>query len=97
MQVGVGRDHQIVADRNVVKQLRVSTLSDANVIATLLDRRIVLYLFHSVFGTPPEPVRDLDMPGDLHLTGRTGANTHAPGTRGEIDADRSANLQGALK
>src|SRR5271168_3996213 len=96
-QLRLRRYHEFIADRNVVEQLRVITVANANVIATLLNRRVLLDLLYLSLAIAPEPIRHFDVRADLHLTGSSGAHMHRPRSRAQVNIGRTSHRQGTLK
>ena len=56
-QVGLRRNHHLVADGNVAPQFRIIDVADADVIAALLDGRVRLDPFDLFLGISSKPFR----------------------------------------
>src|SRR5260370_20747140 len=95
-QLGAGRNHDVVADRNVAAQVRIVNVADSDVISALLDGRIAFQLLHSVFRRS-HPVAGADVSGDAHLAGAAGANVDAAGTGFALQVHGAIDLQGAFE
>src|SRR5260370_23194597 len=95
-QLGAGRNHDVVADRNVAAQVGIVNVADSDVISALLDGRIAFQLLHSVF-RGAHPVAGADVSGDAHLAGAAGANVDAAGTGFALQVHGAIDLQGAIE
>src|SRR5438128_2086157 len=95
-QLGAGRNHHVVADRNVSAQVRIVNVADSDVISALLDGRIAFQLLHSVFRRS-HPVAGADVSGDTHLAGAAGANVDGAGTGFDLQVHGAIDLQGAIE
>ncbi len=69
---GLSRHDDFITDGNIVLELRVIKMADANTVAALLDGRILLDPLYLFFPIAPEPVSGLDVPGHLNLIGAPG-------------------------
>src|SRR5258708_39526661 len=96
MQLRGRRDGDLVADRDVAPQFRVVNVPDANVVPALLDRRIVFDLPDGVRGGF-RPVVRLDVPGYAEFVRASGANVDGAGPGFNLQVDRAADLQFAMK
>jgi hypothetical protein len=67
VQLGLGWNHKVVADGDVVQQFSVIDVADTDIIATLLDGRVGLNSLDALRGVTSEPVRGFDMPSDFHV------------------------------
>src|SRR6266699_3585653 len=56
VQLRAHRNHKLIADRYIPLQLGIVNMADADVVATLLDWRVVFQPFHSLVGVSAEPV-----------------------------------------
>jgi hypothetical protein len=70
MQLCVGWHSQLIADGNISAKFRVVKVTDANVVATLLNRRISFDTPDFIFALAAEPVSHFYMATDLDLAGR---------------------------
>src|SRR5260370_7175782 len=91
-QLGAGRNHDVVADRNVAAQVRIVNVADSDVISALLDGRIAFQLLHSVF-RGAHPVAGADVSGDTHLAGAAGANVEGAGTAFDLHVHGAIDSQ----
>src|SRR5271167_4188806 len=96
-QLRLRRDDQFIADRNVVEQLRIDAVTDADVIATLLDRRVLLDLLYLALAIASKPIGNFDVGGDLHLTRAASAHVHAPRASAQVNVSRTGHGEGPLK
>lgn len=97
VQARLGRYDEVIADRHVVKQLHVAVVADVNVVAALLDRRIIGNALYAIIRTAAEQTADLDVTGDLDLAGIAGTDVDVAGASDEVDIGSPVDRQGPLE
>src|ERR1700732_5481673 len=90
-QLRLRRDSDFVADRNIMAQMGIIDMTDANIIPALLNGRIVLQPFHLTLGVS-EPLGRLNMSGYLSLVGIAGVDLDTTRSGGHIKVHRSTDL-----
>src|SRR5215469_8991489 len=79
-QLGVRRGDNLIADRNIAPNLRVRDVTDANIVATLLDWRILFQSLNCISGRTEKPVVGANVSGNTDFVGGSGANLYGAGS-----------------
>src|SRR5262249_33446186 len=79
VQLRVRRGDNLIADRNIAPKLRIGDMPDANIVAALLDGRILFQLLHGISGRAKEPVVGANVSGDADFVRGSAANLYRAG------------------